>query len=59
LSADISSNARASNIFFGLAGAAAITGTVLLILGDKKESSSRRGMRIVPTPGGAALLACF
>jgi hypothetical protein len=58
LSADISSNARLSNIFFGVAGAAAITGVVLVLWGDK-DAPSARGVRLVPTFAGAALSGRF
>jgi hypothetical protein len=58
LAADISSNARLSNIFFGIAGAAVVTGVVLVLLGEK-EAPARRGVRVLPTLGGAAVSVRF
>ena len=50
--------ALAANVFFGVAGAAAITGLVL-VLTDPKSEAPRTSWRIVPMPLGASLAVSF
>jgi hypothetical protein len=46
-------------IFFGVAGAAAATGLVLVLLGDKDTAPKRSSLRLVPNGAGLSLVARF
>jgi hypothetical protein len=53
------SNARTANILFGLAGAAAVTGLVLVVVGDGKDNPSATSWRVLPLPGGVSIARGF
>jgi hypothetical protein len=58
LADDVDSKGRLANILFGVAGAAAVTGIVLIVIGDEKGPPAR-SWRVLPAPGGIALSRRF
>ena len=59
LASSADSSARLANVLFGVAGAAAITGLVLTLLGDPPQDVLARGWRVEPTLLGAALVVRY
>jgi hypothetical protein len=58
LASSAESNARIANVFFSVAGAAAVAGLVLLFVGDPAEEP-RRAWKLLPAAGGASLAVRF
>jgi hypothetical protein len=58
LSSGAHSDVRTANVFFGIAGAAGVTG-VLLVLFEGGSEKPPRAWRVLPLPGGVALTRRF
>lgn len=54
----VSSNSRWANVFLGIAGAGAIGGAILLVVGDRDKPATG-AWRVIPTPRGLAVSARF